>query len=208
MPTTVPTQVIINNEPVDVWPESCIRVKVHGKLNCPQCALEGKIQCSPAVQLIKASLSEDQKRAIAEEAQKRGVKEVAKEKDLPWIIVRAWVGAYCRVKRPKEKAEVPALPTDKPKRWGQPPATPMATRTISIAIVDPGDCFFCQTRILDQCEEVGRTPWLLMTPKGRIWVCFACAEGIQRLLTALEINCEVTTEVTKEMLQPCVTAPK
>jgi len=38
----------------------------------------------------------DQKAAIAREARERGIKTVALEKKLPWTLIRAWVGCYCR----------------------------------------------------------------------------------------------------------------
>jgi len=87
----------LEGEDVQVWPGYCTRPK----RNCAQCQLEGKLQCHPNHRHT-ATLSQEEKAAIAHEAKQRGVLTVATEKGIPMFEVRAWVGAYCRgAKRPK-----------------------------------------------------------------------------------------------------------
>ena len=188
----------IGNQDVEVWPEHCIRV---GR-NCSQCFLEGKIQCSPAARQ-SLNLPRDEKEAIAKEAKERGIKVVASEKGLPWVMVRAWVGAYCRER--KDEVKPPTVIGHTPRAYHRKakkePLTPEANHpkpckpisVVTLMELDPGNCLFCENRILDICEE-DKTPWYLDTPKGRQWFCWGCAEGLKRVFDALDIPCELKTK--------------
>jgi len=193
VPEKEPTEekVVIDGEEKVVWPERCTRPGA----NCRQCTLEGKIQCDPKLSL--PALSREEKTAIAREAKERGVKVVAAERQLPMIMVRSWVGAYCRQPsakggRREKKSDVdlpgppqPGSPEPEQKVVESVPPVKGGRRekkgAVTLVELDLGDCAFCEDTILDNVDGE-RPPSYIDTPTGRLWFCFDCAGGLKRVL--------------------------
>lgn len=161
----LPQTVKVNGEDVEVWPGYC----VYAKRNCSQCRLVGKLLCAPQHRAT-ATLSHEQKAAIAKEARERGVVVVAREKKIPMFIVKGWVGAYAR---------------------GQKPTSPQA-KAVTMTVFAPGECLICGG---DLFRDDDWQAHYLDTQSGRIWLCGVCAEGIVKLFKALGIALNVWKEV-------------
>jgi len=118
-------------------------------------------------------LANSDKSLIAGVAKRLGIRKVAKLTDIPWKILRAWVGAYCR----------------KPKSAKLPPATiPAVTMPITLSKLNLGNCLMCERDLLDESDT---RPHYILTPSGKIWLCGDCAEGVGRLFKSLAIPYQV-----------------
>jgi hypothetical protein len=71
------------------------------------------------------SLTREHKAEIAREAQEKGVKETAKAYGIPWVKVRAWIGAYYR--KPKAERLMDAVKPKKKEAKQEPEKSPSAT---------------------------------------------------------------------------------
>lgn len=181
------TIIKVANEDIEIWPRYCTR----RKQNCTQCQFEGKILCSPNHRAT-ATLPLEGKIAIAEEAKKRGVLTVAKEKNIPMFMVRAWVGAYCRKNSKRYKTTPPA---EKPAPVAPPQRLDIAP--ITMVEVIPGDCTICERGILQDGVDSEHNLFYIDSPSGRLGLCWVCAEGIKRVFDALGIPCLIKKEKNK-----------
>jgi len=117
----------------------------------------------------KVLFSRQQKTIIAFMAKDMGLKELAKLTGMPVLVLRGWVGAYCRKEPPVTPEPAPEVPRP----------------TVQIFAGAAGECAICTGDIQD-------SPFYLQVEGNRrFWFHDHCAQNLARVLEALGIPCEI-----------------
>jgi len=116
----------------------------------------------------KVLFSRQQKTIIAFMAKDKGLKELAKLTGIPVLVLRGWVGAYCR--------REPVTPE---------PAPEVSRPPIQIFAGAAGECAICTGEIQD-------SPFYLQVGENRrFWLHDHCAQNLAKVLESLGIACEL-----------------